>query len=274
MPPRRGYKRKRGAANDSYKITKYRRTGGRSMTGTYGVRYGTLRNQKAAAVANLRTGGFLGLELKFLDCAWNTVTINTSTDGSSGEVQPSSGCTGCISVPAQGDTESSRDGRKYTIKSVYLTGVINSTALTDQADAADDFGVFAALVLDTQANGATLVSENVYINPGTSSFCILPQPLRNLQNSKRYRILASKYIRPGGLFGFNDNAGTAAFTGTVSAMVAPTVTLSWKGNIVCDSTGTTANVSSASDNAIHLLMFSGGGHTKQFIGKSRVRFLG
>lgn len=98
------------------------------------------------SLANQRTGGFLGIEYKFLDCAWNAVVLNTSTDGSSGEMQPSSGCTNAISVPAQGDGESNRDGRKYCIKSIWVSGIIDSTALQDQADMTEMQGWFFALV--------------------------------------------------------------------------------------------------------------------------------
>lgn len=224
----------------------------------------------ARAIANIRTGGFLGIELKFLDCAFDGVQINTSTDGSSGEVQPSSGCTNALSVPAQGDGESQRDGRKYTIKSIWVSGVLNSAGLTDQTDAIDDFGCYLALVLDTQANGATMVSENVFINPSTSGFSMVPQPLRNLQNSKRYKILASQYVEPLGSYAMTDGANT----GSLNAQANPVVSLSWKGNLVCDSIGTTASVASASDNAIHLVAFSGGGFSRTFYGKSRVRFVG
>lgn len=231
--------------------------------------------RRAGRSRNLRTGGFLGIELKFLDCAWNGVALATSTDGSGGELQPSSGCTNCLSVPAQGDGESNRDGRKYTIKSVWCSGMIEYGPAGDQSDAADITGAFLALVLDTQANGATVVSEDVFINPSTTTQAMLPQPLRNLQNSKRFKILASTYIQPHGMYAFNDNAGTTAFTGTIGVQVVPKFSLNWKGNIVCDSIGTTADVASASDNAIHLVGYVGATNfTPNVTCKSRVRFVG
>lgn len=185
-------------------------------------------------------------------------------------MQPSSGCTGCISVPAQGDGESNRDGRKYCIKSIWVSGAIDSTALEDQANATEMQGWFFALVLDTQANGATIVSEQVYTNPGDNALNMLPQPLRNLQNSKRYRVLDSKYIDPKAAFMGTDGTNT----NTINLQVAPTVSLSWRGNIICDSTGTTADVASASDNAIHLLAWRTGNPQGTFRGKSRMRFVG
>lgn len=169
-----------------------------------------------------------------------------------------------------GDGESNRDGRKYVIKSVWVSGLIDSTALQDQADMTEMQGWFFALVLDTQANGATIVSENVYINPSTSALAMVPQPLRNLQNSKRYRVLASQYVCPSGAMAGTDGAST----NSINLQVAPTVSLSWKGNIICDSTGTTADVASASDNAIHLLAYRAGNPQGTFTGKSRMRFIG
>lgn len=221
-------------------------------------------------MANQRTAGFLGIEYKFLDCTWLNVSLTASSDASSAEVQPTAGCTSAISIPAQGDGESQRDGRKYTIKSAYVSGVISFTADGDLADPYQNNGCFAALVLDTQANGATIVSEQVYTNTGGSGLQYMPQPLRNLQYSKRYRILDSKYIPSPLMYAFTDGAST----GSVSAQTTTPFSLSWKGNLVCDSTGTAASVASAADNAIHLLIFNAGGLPKTFFGKSRVRFLG
>lgn len=219
---------------------------------------------------NARVGGFLGLELKFLDCAWNSVAINASTDGSSGEMQPSSGCTNAISVPSQGDGESQRDGRKYVIKSFWVSGVIDTTPEADQADAKEGSGCWFALVLDTQANGATIVSENVFINPATGASAMLPQPLRNLQQSTRFRILASKFIRPGNMYAMTDGAST----GSLNAQNQQTFSLSWKGSINVDTSGTTADVASVTDNAVHLIAYTGSVPAKVFSGKSRMRFMG
>ncbi len=220
---------------------------------------------------NARTGGYLGLELKFLDCAWNAVTIPASTDGSGGELQPSSGCTNCMSCPAQGDGESQRDGRKFVMKSVWLSGSIDTSPDPDKADGSNVDGHYFALVLDTQANGATVVSESVYLNPGSSAANILPQPLRNLQNSKRFRILASQFVAPGGAYAQTDGTNTAS----ISAQNSTYVSLSWRGSLNVDTIGTTADVASVSNNAIHLVAYAGSTQLSPvFRGKSRMRFMG
>lgn len=221
--------------------------------------------------SNARTGGFLGIELKFLDVTWNGVTISTSTDGADGEMLPSAGCTGCISAPVQGDGEQERDGRKYTIKAVSFSGTISTSAAVNQADAADAAGYYVCLVHDKQTNASTMVSENVFINPGTTAFSMLPFPLRNLQNSKRFRILDSKYIRPGDMYAITDGTNT----GSLSNQTSPTFSLSWHGNMQVNSVGTTANVSSVSDNSISVIMYTANTlGTPVLYGKSRVRFVG
>lgn len=222
--------------------------------------------------ANYRTGGFMGLELKFLDTAWNSVAVGNSTDGSGGEMQPSSGCTNALSVPAQGDGESQRDGRKYTIKSIWVSGSVDIPLIQDQVDTNDLPNYFFALVLDTQANGATVVSENVYVNPTTQTAAMLPQPLRNLQNSKRYQILAHQTVMSGGAYAMADGVSTSS----ISTQHKSLLNLSWKGNLICDSTGTTADVASASDNAVHLVGYCDQITPGQptFLGKCRVRFMG
>jgi len=148
---------------------------------------------------------------------------------------------------------------------------VDTTPVATQTVAAEAKGYFFALVLDTQTNATILSSENVFINPGTDGQAMLPQPLRNLQNSKRFRILDSQYIPPGGAYAFNDAAGT----GTLSPQTLPCVNLSWKGSIQCDSVGSTANVTSASDNSVSLVAYAAAqGFTPVFHGKARVRFLG
>lgn len=214
-------------------------------------------------------------EVKFLDCAWNAVTINVgaASTGADGELQPSSGCTNAISVPAQGDTESTRDGRKYILKSAYFNGVINTTANPDEADASPNLGgIFFAMVLNKQTNATAINSEDVYINPSTTAgFPMLPQPLRNLQKVTQFQILDYKYVPPGGMYAFTDGANT----GSISQQNAQTVSLSWRGNIPVIAPGTTANVTSVTDNSIHILAFAGNVQlVPTFSGKSRVRFIG
>ena len=128
-----------------------------------------LTRARNLGLVNVRTGGLLGVETKFLDMAISAVAIPAPTDASGGELDPTgSGCTGCLSAPAQGDTASSRDGFKISMKSIQIEGAIYIAPQINQTiqDAMSYF--FVALVLDTQTNGAQLNSEDVFTNPSGS----------------------------------------------------------------------------------------------------------
>lgn len=213
----------------------------------------------------------MGVENKFVDSAWNAVAIASSTDGADGEMQPTTGVTNCISAPAQGDGEQERDGRKYVITDIEVTGLVGTSPNPNLDDPTEMYGYYFALVLDRQANKATIVSENVFVNPSTSGSAMLPWPLRNLENEARFEILDSKYIPIGGVYAGTDGAQTVS----VSPMQAPKVVLKWHGKIPVVANGETSSVSSVSDNAVHLLAYAGlAGWSPTFVGKARVRFFG
>lgn len=212
-------------------------------------------------------------ELKFLDCGFNGVPIESTNDGIGVVLAPSSGCINSISVPTQGDGEQERDGRKYMLRAAYFSGIVEMPILTERPSPVDYPPYFFALVLDMQTNGGVLNSGLVYVNPTTVTDGMFPKPLRNLQHVKRFKILASKVIRSPRVYQVNDGATT----GSLQHMVYPTVELSWKGAIPCISDAVDANVASASDNSLHIIALSasvGGAVAPNFIGKSRVRFTG
>lgn len=150
----------------------------------------TRRFRRAARrrrVANPRTGGFLGQELKFYDQKLVNSAILTNTNGSGIEADPSA--TVLLNTVTEGNGEKQRNGRKMIMKSIFVSGTV--TMAPDNDLTAPEIGADIAiwLILDKQTNGATIDSENVFVNPsvdisgGTSL-------LRNLQFSSRFRVLA------------------------------------------------------------------------------------
>lgn len=233
----------------------------RRRSGRRPRRFGRLR-RRSAAVASM-----LGIEKKYLDTYASVLTVPLPTDASGGEMQPEGGCTNCLSAPAQGDGEQQRDGRKIELKSCFLTGTLQQTVLQDQGDVTEAAICFLALVLDTQANGATVVSEQVFTNPNDTSR-VNNHPLRNLQYSSRYRVLASKTINTAPVTAGTDGANTLSVKGCPRAFK-----LGWNGNIPVTFTGSTADVASVADNALHLIAYTTiGVVTLNY--NCRVRFVG
>ena len=69
------------------------------------------------ALRNVRTGGLLGIEKKFLDTSLDATAIAASANAAGAEYPPDAGCTGCLTAPAQGDTSSNREGNKIVSQS-------------------------------------------------------------------------------------------------------------------------------------------------------------
>ncbi len=219
---------------------------------------------------NVRTGGFLGIEKKFLDAGASAVAIVAPTDAAGGEIQPEFGCTNTISAPAQGNTEQQRDGNQIKVLSVFVSGLVAFAVLQAQADVLSLPVVSVAIVLDTQTNATAINSEDVYVNPNDT-----PQVngflMRNLSNSSRFRVLARKTIRAPLLTNGTDGASTLSMTGNN----IPFKLSSNEQFLVRFNTGTTANVSTVTTNSLHVIAFcTSTAFTPTLSYNSRVRFVG
>lgn len=124
----------------------------------------------AAAAGRARRRSARTEERKFFDTA---LSFNFDATG---EVP----ATGQVALIPQGDTESTRDGRKATIQSIQIRGYINYPPGA-AATASDTAHLY--VVLDTQANGAAAACTDVFTSTS------LATAMLNLNNSGRFRIL-------------------------------------------------------------------------------------
>lgn len=190
------------------------------------------------------------IESKYLDTYASALAVPAPTDASGGEMQPEGGCTDCLSAPAVGDGQSSRDGKKVVLTKCFVSGFIDYTVQQDKTDPFVVPTVFVALVQDKQTNGATITSENVYTNPNDIA-SVNAYPLRNLLYSKRYKVLDTAVIHPKFCFAQTDGANTMS----CDANGVP-FTLNWKGIMEVNfNSGTTADVANVVDNSIHIIAY-------------------
>ncbi len=119
----------------------------------------------------------MGRELKFFD---TTITSSDYTD--SGNISLST----LFEIPT-GTTESTRIGRKLTVKKISFHGLVHLD--TDTGVATGHYGYRTIVYLDKQANGTTAtpldILETTGILVGYNSF-------RNLANTGRFSILYDK----------------------------------------------------------------------------------
>lgn len=225
-------------------------------------------------IANIRSAGLLGVELKFLDAPKTATAVTSPTDASGGEFDPSSIVTGCLSAPAQGDGPTNRDGSKIVMKRIFVAGVVNVAAQSAQAAVDVMPDIMIALVLDKQTNGAQLNSEDVFTNQNAAAVTAT-SPQRNMSFTNRFEVLKIQHVRIPQLSVGNDAAATISQAG-VNIPFKLKKSFGMAGMRVQFTTGsTTADVANVIDNSLHIIAYSTSLTAAPSIAyNSRMRFVG
>jgi len=158
----------------------------KSRTGAFTAAPVLIRKAQNLGLKNVRTGGLLGVEVKFHDSALVGQGLTAPADCSGGEADPA--VILCLNGVPQGDTAITRDGQKIAMKSIEIEGIIACPAQTNQTAAEYAPHIFIALVLDTQTNAAQLNSEDVFSNSGANAI-LATFPLRNFNYTERFKVL-------------------------------------------------------------------------------------
>ena len=225
--------------------------------------------------SNRRTGGLLGIEVKYYDSHLNDSNIAASDSTTLGVKDPVNINTLFAPVPGNGPTN--REGNKVLMKRIDITGTLEiESNLLNGVPLIAPPKVFLALVLDTQSNGAQLASEAVYQNTPASFSSRAFLVRRNMSNTTRFRVLRTfTHIFQPITSVSMDSADTARvyrpFTACQFEMHAK---LNIPVHFVSGSTD--ENVTAITDNSLHLIAFSIHPGTSQVALNyaCRVRFVG
>lgn len=228
---------------------------------------GRFQQQARMRRRNTRTAGYLGIELKFYDTSLAGLAIPSPADATGGELDPST--TILFNSVVQGDGESQRDGRQISMRSIGIKGFINVNVQVNQTLGDVAPIIFLALVLDTQTNGATIASENVYTNKSANAM-LAANPFRNLQFSKRFQVLKTltlKLEQPEMTYD-----GTNIEQGGYDHPFQMFVNLD---GITVNYSGTTETVANITDNSLHLVGYASNVTSVPLIYyNARLRFVG
>lgn len=227
------------------------------------------RNRPAAPAGYVRKVGYYGRytknanlkrmqmglspEKKFFDTAL-AFTFDTT-----GEVP----ATGQLALIPQGDTESTRDGRKAVIKSIQIRGTLT---ISPTASTVTDCVCYLYLVLDTQCNGAAAAITDVFTSNSMSDNQL------QLNNSGRFRIL-KRWVKV-----FNPTAGGAPLT-TAFGSQTKVIEYFKRCNIDMDWNSTLGAITEIRSNNIFLMAGSapagaGRDDVVTVVGSCRLRFVG
>lgn len=183
-----------------------------------------LKRQKQAAtraLANMRTGGYVGLERKFFD----TLSSDTLASGfypanlvqtrRTNAAWPAGGDTGkALFCPEVGSAQNMRDGRVASLSSVYSTVDLSLNTPAVGVDLnilpTRNCRVYVALVHDSQCNGEAFTTADVF-NTGSGLHIERMHPLRNLSNVQRFNVLDSKIVNLS-LQSYSATSDTTAFS--------------------------------------------------------------
>lgn len=235
-------KRKRtGVAKRPTKRTKYnggRRTGGR---------------------LNRRIGGFMGVELKYIDQTKTSTTLGSSL----ALVDPATN--NHLTPIAEGSDATNRDGRRCIVKSIFIHGQVHwQTAPTLNSPGA----VRLILIQDVQTNAAQMSPTDAF---NTVSGAQDIMAFRNLEKTTRFRVLKEVWVAPPAVVSASEGNGTTA---TAGGAYVPFVMHIPNLNMRQTWLDANATVGSVSDNSLHLIALYGGDRTVSIQYVSRARFIG
>ncbi len=204
-------------------------------------RQAAARRRALTPLANIRTGGFIGRELKFADKEVSAQAFS----GSWGTLDPTDDS---LTGVAQGNGESQRLGRKYSVHSLHLKGFIEAATTESQTAPLQDILCRLVVVLDTQTNAAQVTATDVFDAGQTDDI----NSFRNLQHSTRFRVLKDKTFKINRSMA-NLNEGAANLFATPSQEIPFKWNFKFKDPIEIITTGTTAAINVVATNSIHVI---------------------
>lgn len=225
-------------------------------------RTGTKSRKRLRFGKNPRTGGFLGIENKFVDYEVDGAAISESV----ALALENPATPNCLNGIGQGDGESERDGRRVRLSHLMVNGFVN---FDDTDGAAPEGGHFVRIliVLDRQTNGTAMSPKDLLKDPTSTNLDV--SALRNLANIQRFSILRDITV--------GQHAPAVVWNGTkaLSSEVNVPFHLSVPLNQTVHFEGNGATISQIQDYSLHLLAItSPGGSPAKINYISRVRFYG
>lgn len=203
-------------------------------------------------ITNQRTGGFMGEEVKFFDTHLIPGHVAAVSNLSTSMRDPTGGLL-CLNAPKRGSGPSEREGRAIKMKSIHITGTIQYVPQFDNTVIATIPDVFIALVLDTQTNKAQMASNLCYINPSGQQ-PLVTAPLRNLEYSKRFKVLKVKRIHAPDLNLDITGASAHEYSGKLIHFEMHKKLYNLPVQFVGDADPNT--VANIQDNSLHIIAFS------------------
>lgn len=195
----------------------------------------------ARRARNARTGGYKGIELKFLDTELVTEAFTT------GWVPKNPTTPNCLTAIELGTSESKRSGRKVAIHGIYIKGTIDLDPAEGATAPYPESLARICLVLDTQTNGAEMAATSVMEVPNESIFSF-----RKLENTARFKVLwdrtfklAAHLVNDGATNAFSRGGDRRVFK--INRNFKPPLTVQYTN------TASPPTIAQVNDNSLHMI---------------------
>ncbi len=191
---------------------------------------------------NQRSGGFTGVEKKFVDFTVTTTNFTLAWPG--GELDPTNDSLCGI---ANGSGISQHEGSKYWIHSIFIQGEVETDPLESQPAPIGDTIARLALVWDTQTNGAQLNAEDVFDTFSSTNDWM---SFKGLERTSRFKVLRDITIRlPVAIVA----EGAANLFARGATLIPFNMYVKFRNPIKVRTSGTGATISDIADNSFHLI---------------------
>jgi len=144
---------------------------------------------------NVRTGGLVGQEVKFVDCWGETVDPTPTALPELIDAEKSGLSVQHLTAVSQGAGESERIGRNIFVKSLQITFFAEVQEGYESAGLAaiNEVEVTFFVVLDKQCNATSPTASAIWNQP-VASIALGGHPMRNLEYKDRFKILATRRV--------------------------------------------------------------------------------
>lgn len=213
--------------------------------------------RKLRAIANLRTGGTAGIELKFFETAktgFAVTNLSGQTTVDMASISPVVANCYFLNNPNVGSAATQRDGRVIRARSIEVEGVLRLHCTAVAATNYRNPTVWVMLCLDTQVNNTAITpatyGNKVYVEHAPGA------PMRNLDGSPRFRVLAATRKQFNcQLYAYDQASATSPASGFQQLPFKLYRKLGFKTNYTVGAGGSTLG-SDIVDNGLFVMIFS------------------
>lgn len=236
--------------NSSMVSTRSRKRNYRYVRLATGAPAPAVRARKQPGRLNYRTGGFLGLDVKYSDSESDALVYDTLANGNHDPPVMLN-----MFQITQGTGPTERIGSKVVIKSLSVKGKLTFAPTTDETKVQTYVRIL--IIQDKQTNGAQMALTDALALPTNAE--LVTEAFHKLENQDRFKILKDFKVRrpPSTSQWVNGTTGATSAGERVSMEMPFYAHCKMNLNVRYKDSATTGNIGDLMDNSVHMFIIKG-----------------